>query len=218
MTDEVTTTTNEPTLADIQAKLEEAIKGNEALKAKNDELLAEKRKAQAKAEQEAEARQKAADEAAAKSGDVESLTKSFEERLAKREAELTKERDEYRAKFHDLTVGAKVREISAAVSKDFPDLVEPFAARRIALDGDKYQVRDDNGNLTANTVEDLIQELRNDPRFAAIVEESRMSGGGVAGVKGGSATKSLSEMGDAERVAWARRDPEGFAKASALKN
>jgi chromosome segregation ATPase len=187
MTDTTDTT---PDLAELQAKLAEAVKGIDALKAKNEELLGEKKAAQKKAQEEADARQKAADEAAAKSGDVDALNKSWEAKLAKREAELAEAVKERDGKLFDLTVNAEARRIASELAlPGSADVLLPHIKARLKYENGQVAVLDAEGKLSASTLDDLAKEIASDARFAPVIVGSRATGGGANGshTRGGAA-------------------------------
>jgi len=213
MTDETNTDTGAADLAALQAQLSEAQKGIEALKAKNEELLGEKKEAQKRAKAEAEAREAAAAEAAAKSGDVEALSKSWQDKLAKREAELAEAIKARDAQLHDLTVGATAQSIASEIAvQGSSNVIARLVRDRLRYEDGKVVVLDAEGKPSALTVDELKKEVSEDPALAPLIVGSRASGGGAAGAKGGGATKQLHEMTGAERVAMSKNDPAGFAK------
>lgn len=214
MTDETDTTQTEtPDVAALQAQLSDALKGIEALKAKNDELLGETKAAKAKAREEAEARQRAADEAAAKSGDVDTLTKSWQEKLTRRESELLEEVTKRDAQLMQLTVGATAQSIASELAvHGSAGVLAKLVRERLKYEGGKVSVLDADGRPSALTVEELKKEIADDPGLAPLIVGSRATGGGAAGAKGGGAAKTLHEMTGAERVALSKTDPAKFAQ------
>lgn len=220
MTEETTTDTGAADLAALQAQLAEAQKGIEALKAKNEELLGEKKEAQKRAKAEAEAREAAAAEAAAKSGDVEALSKSWQDKLAKREAELAEAIKARDAKLHDLTVGATAQSIASEIAvQGSANVIARLVRDRLRYEDGKVVVLDAEGRPSALSVDELKKEVSEDPALAPLIVGSRASGGGAAGAKGGGATKSWNEMSGMERVELRRTNPAEHArlKAAAAK-
>lgn len=196
MTDETKPAPTADDIAALRAELDKAQKGIEALKAKNEELLTEKKTAQQKAREEAEARQKAADEAAAKNGDVEALTKSWQDKLAKREAELCEAIKARDAQLVDLTVNATAQRIAADLAvPGSADVLLPHIKSRLAYQDGKLAVMDHEGKPSASTVEELAKEIANDKRFAPLIVASMANGGGASGSKGGGAANTKGDMG-----------------------
>lgn len=196
MTDKTTTPdTTKPddaTLAALQAQLAEAQKGIEALKAKNDELLAEKKAAQQKAREEAEARQKEADEAAAKVGDIEALKKSWGEKYARLEAESAEKLKAAQAEIRRLVVVENAAKIASELAvPGSAEVLQRFIEDRLDCDdGNRLCIRDAQGKASALTLDELKKEIASDKRFAPLVLASKATGSGAAGVQtGGGAAK-----------------------------
>ena len=187
MTDNVDDDKNTPDLSELQAQLAEATKGIEALKAKNDELIAEKRKVQQTAKEREEAAIKAAEEAAAKAGDVDALTKSWEAKLSKREQELAEEIKARDSRLLDLTVNAEARRIAADLAvPGSADVLLPHIKARLQYDNGKVTVLDAEGKPSASTVDELAKEIASNKAFAPLIVASLANGGGASGSKGGS--------------------------------
>lgn len=188
------------------------------LKAKVDELLAEKKAEKKRREEAEEAARHAAEESARKNGDVEALESSWKQKLADREAELSNSLSQRDAMLQDLTVNATAAGIANEIAMPGTSKVLlPHITSRLRMEYREGRpvtvVLDAQGKPSAMTVDELKQEISSDAAFAPLIVGSKASGGGAAGAKGGSATKRLSEMGDTERVEWAKRDPEGFKRA-----
>lgn len=166
------------TLADRLAKLE----------ANNADLLKEKREAKAAAE-------KAALDAAKKGGDVEALEKSWSDKLAAREAELTGQLNQYQQMVSGLTVGATASTLAAELFGANAELMMPHLNRRMTteiVDGaPKVRVLDADGKPTALTVEDLKKEIQTAPKFAAFVVGSKATGPGGHGKPGSTGATTM---------------------------
>lgn len=200
-------------LAALKAQLAEAQQGIDALKAKNEELITEKREAQKKAKAEAEAAAVAAQEAAAKAGDVDALNKSWQEKLAKRDAELVEQIKARDAKLVDLTVGATAAKLAGDLAvPGSADVLLPHIKSRLRYEDGRVVVLDGEGKPSASTVDELAKEISADKRFAPLLVASMAEGGGAAGSRGGGAAKTLDQMTGAERTAMAQTDPAGFQK------
>lgn len=190
------------------------------LKAKVDELLAEKKDEARKRKEAEEAARKAAEEAARKNGDVEALEGSWKQKLADYETASRSEIERRDAMLQDLTVNATAAGIANEIAMPGTSKVLlPHITSRLRMEYREGRpvtvVLDAQGKPSALTVDELKKEIANDPAFAPLIVGSQASGGGAGGARGGRATKSLSEMGDTERREWAQRDPEGFARAIA---
>lgn len=188
------------------------------LKAKVDELLAEKKAEAEKRKQAEEAARKAADEAARKNGDVEALEKSWQEKLSKREQELLAESAGLAAQVRELTVGRTANEIAAelAVSGSAKALL-PHIQQRLSMDirdgRPAVVVLDANGKPSAATLDELKAEFASDPAFAPLIVGSKASGSGAAGAKpGGGAVKRFNEYTGAELAAIRKSDPAKYER------
>lgn len=191
-------------LEELRAQLAEATKGLDALKAKNEELLGETKAAKA-ARREAEEKAKAeAEELARKAGDVSALEKSWQDKLTKREAELSEEIKARDARLIDLTVNATAQKMAADLAvPGKADVLLPFIKQRLAYQDGKVAVLDGEGKPSASSVEELAKEIASDGRFDVLIAASHATGGGASGSKGGGAAIQKGDLaGDkAARVA-----------------
>lgn len=209
---------NEQAPAELDAlkkQLDEALKGIDALKAKNDELIAEKREAQRKAKEREEAAAQAAAEAAAKTGDVEALNKSWETKLANREAEFAQALKARDSQLMDLTVGATAQRLASDLAvPGSADVLLPHIKSRLRYEGGNTVVLDAEGKPSASTVDELANEIRNDSRFKPLIVASMADGGGASGSRGGgAATLKRSQMTPTEKRAFIEKNgQEAFLK------
>lgn len=201
-----------------QLKVDGAPSGNEdvaGLKRKVDELLQEKKDAAKRAKEAEEAASRAAEEAARKSGDVAALEKSWQEKLAKREAELLASQESLNAQVRNLTVGRAAADLAAELAvQGSAKALLPHIQSRITMDIRDGQpvavVLDANGKPSAATLDELKNEFINDPAFAPLIVASKATGGGANGGNGGGAAGKGDMGGDkAARVsAIAAKFPE----------
>ena len=164
------------------------------LKSKVQELLDEK-KAADKARKDAEEQARLErEEAARKSGNVEELEKSWSEKYNRREAELNgmleQERGTLSTQIRDLTVGRTATDIASALAiPGSAKALLPHIERRLSVeqrDGKPVVVvLDQQGKLSAATLDELKAEFANDTAFAPLIAGSKASGGGAAGAGGG---------------------------------
>lgn len=171
------------------------------LKAKNEELIAERREAQKRAKAAEEAAQLAAEEAARKGGDVAALEKSWQEKLAKREAELSEQIAKMSGAVTAMTVDAAASRLASelAVEGAAPVLLPHIRARLAAEERDGQYitvVRDSAGKPSALTTEELKAEMSSNPAFARVIAGSKANGGvtdsGAGGnTQGGRAAKNV---------------------------
>lgn len=194
-------------LETLRAQLAETTKGLEALKAKNEELLGETKAAKA-ARREAEEKAKAeAEELARKAGDVTALEKSWQDKLAKREAELLAEVQGRDARLLDLTVNAEARRIASELAvPGSADVLLPHIKARLKYEDGRVTVLDADGKPSASTVDELAKEIAANKAFAPLIVASHASGGGANGGKGGGAatTKKVSEWSDGDKARYIR--------------
>lgn len=169
------------------------------LKAKVDELLGEKKAAEkARKDAEDQARQER-EEAARKSGNVEELEKSWSEKYNRLQSELTGQLDQERGalsnQIRDLTVGRTATDIASALAiPGSAKALLPHIERRLSVeqrDGKPVVVvLDQQGKLSASTLDELKAEFANDVAFAPLIAGSKASGGGASGAgNGGGAAK-----------------------------
>ncbi|WP_223538783.1 hypothetical protein [Pseudomonas sp. BF-R-12] len=164
------------------------------LKSKVQELLDEK-KAADKARKDAEDQARLErEENARKSGNVEELEKSWSEKYNRREAELNgtleQERTTLSTQIRDLTVGRTATDIASALAiPGSAKALLPHIERRLSVeqrDGKPVVVvLDQQGKLSAATLDELKAEFANDVAFAPLIAGSKASGGGAGGAGGG---------------------------------
>ena len=171
------------------AELDDLKSQLEKLKAKNEELLGEKKKTQQQA-------QTAAEEAAKKSGDIEALEKSWREKLESREKELREEMTEREKWVSDLTVGQTATSIAADIAvQGSAKALLPHIKSRLGTDirdGKPVTVvLDEDGKQSASTLDELKDEFMKDPAFAPLIVGSKASGAGGSSGKSASGGKSI---------------------------
>lgn len=164
------------------------------LKSKVEELLGEKKAAE-KARKDAEDQARLErEEAARKSGNVEELERSWSEKYNRREAELNgtleQERTTLSTQIRDLTVGRTATDIASALAiPGSAKALLPHIERRLSVeqrDGKPVVVvLDQQGKLSAATLDELKAEFANDTAFAPLIAGSKASGGGAGGAGGG---------------------------------
>ena len=180
------------------------------LEAKNRELAEEKSKAKQAAEQ-------AAMERAKKDGDLESLEKSWAEKVKATEAELTGKLQQYEQMMTDITSGSEARKLAADLAlPGHADLLLPHIKGRLKTevrDGKPVvKVLDAEGNPSAMSIDDLRKEIKANELFAPILSGSKANGAGGAGKSDGGRVerKGWGEMTDEERVALRKEDPATY--------
>lgn len=162
----------------LQDKIAEEVAG---LKAKNDELLSEKKAAQrAKEELDAKARAEK-EETAKRQNDFQQLYES-----QKQEADsLRKKIEEMNHAVQRQTIGGEASRIAATLTKDVAKakLLEKEISQRLSLVENEIRVVDDSGQLTVSTLDDLTTQIRTNYPF--LVDGIQAQGGGAARSHGG---------------------------------
>lgn len=167
------------------------------LKKKVDELLSEKKAADAKRKEAEEAARKAAEDAARKAGDVGSLEKSWTEKynaaLAEKDAEVQR--------LNSSLTGVLVDSVASRLASDLAiqgsaNVLLPHIRNRLAVDyvdgAPVTRVLDASGKPSAATIDELKAEFAANPAFAPIVAGTKASGGGASGAgRGGAAAKTM---------------------------
>ena len=201
----------------FQLKVDGLPKGEDVagLKAKVDELLAEK-KAAKKAAEEAEAARKAAEEETArKAGDVGALEKSWQDKLAKAQADAQRTIDTLQGSITTMTVdNVAVRLANEIAVPGSADILIPHIKSRLAAEQRDGQfvtvVRDSAGKPSAATLDDLKTEFTTHPAFAPVIVGSKASGGGASGGGKGGGAAPKGDMGgtpEERRAAIAAKYP-----------
>jgi len=192
----------------LKAQVAELTKGIEALKSKNDELLTETKAAKA-AKREAEEKAKAeAEELARKSGNIEALEKSWQEKLAKAQADAQRTIDALQGSITTMTVdNVAVRLANEIAVPGSADILIPHIKARLAAEQRDGQfvtvVRDSAGKPSAASLDDLKTEFTTSPAFAPVIVGSKASGGGAGGGSKGGGAAPNGDMGGSreERLA-----------------
>jgi hypothetical protein len=165
------------------------------MRKKMDELMDESKAAKRKAKEIEDAAEAARAEILAKSGDVESLRKSYEEKLTKREAELSGQLSAYEKQIHSLTVGQTATTLAGELAiPGSAAVLLPHIQARLSMeikDGRPVTVvLGSDGKPSALTIDELKSELASNPAFAPIIAASKAAGGGASGGgNGGGAAK-----------------------------
>jgi flagellar biosynthesis GTPase FlhF len=162
------------------------------LKRKVDELLNEKKAAQAKALEAQEQAKREAEEKLKKANDFEQLYSSSEAEREKAAQELA----ELKAQIQQQNVNSKAAEVATQLTKDTARaklLTEQIQSRLSLVDGE-VRVLDQNGNLTVSTVEELTASIKAEYPF--LVDGSQAAGGGAIGSSSGAGTSKLMTRAD----------------------
>lgn len=151
------------------------------LQKKVDELLSEKKTEQEKRKQAEEAAKKAAEEQARKSGDIESLEKSWAEKLTNREKELLAQIEAKDSDLRTLLVDNVAQSLATKLAGDSAPLLMPHIKSRLAVEEGKTRVIDVGGQPSALSIDELEKEFRSNQLFAPVIIGSKATGTGGDG-------------------------------------
>ena len=228
MADENTYTQDE-----VDAQIKEALaKETEGLKAKRDELLGDLRKAKdnnaelnERLQKLEDAQESAERERAEAEGNVEQIreqvAKEYQRKLDRMQKDLEAAQQQYEAE-HGVNKkllidnGLTNALTQANVAKD----LIPAARARIKELG--IELEDIDGQRQAmiegKPLSEYVSEWSQGDEGRHFVAAANNGGGGANGANGGGkATPKLSDMNEAERVEYAKRDPEGFRRAAGIQ-
>lgn len=190
------------------------------LERKVNELLGEKKTEQEKRRVAEEEARKAAEEQARKKGDLETLEKSWAEKMSTREKELLAQLDERDTRLHTLLVDNVAQTLATKLAGDSAAVITPHIKSRLIVEDGKTRIVDAEGKPSAATIEDLEKEFRNNKLFAPVVIGSKASGTGGNGsptfASGGG--KKWSDFTEAERLKLFQEDRETFNRLAATQN
>jgi hypothetical protein len=152
------------------------------LRQQRDNLLAEKKTAQASADEAAELAKKSAHDASVAKGDVDAVNNSWQIKFDEQTATLGGQIStllEGNAKSATLAV---VNQLAGQLADgDNAELLKPFIEKRLRYEDGKIKITDNDGALTVSTVSDLETEFRTNKMFANIIVANRSNGGGATG-------------------------------------
>ena len=177
-----------------QAEVDAMVGG---LKAKADELLAEKKAVSNKAKEEAAARLLAEQEAAKKSGSLEQLEHSLR-------GEFNKEKGELSSKLESLTsrvLGESKKAVLGSLTGEFlvPESVDIISQLvKTEFDGTdvKTQFTDFSGKVITTDPVEFKKWMAKHPSISGLMKADAASGGGASGNKGASGVKNTIKRSD----------------------
>lgn len=207
-------------------RLDADIPDNSGLKAKADELLGEtkrERELRKAAEERAKAledeRQKALEDNARAKGDVESLEKSYQEKMQKLETDYSGKVSTLEKQIYSLTVGKTANDIANELAiKGSASVMLPHIERHITSERDengnlRTWFLDENGNKTSETKDEFMARFRNNAAFKPLIAANGASGSGANGANGGAGNKQDPQsMSALERKQLKDSDPAAFAR------
>lgn len=152
-----------------------------------------------------------------KDKDIPALNASWQKKLDDAVKKGKEAVENLQRQFRQLLVHSKAEAIAAEIS-DSPKLLLPHIEAMLDVDfaGDMPTTRvldPVTRKPSALTLEEMQKSFVDNPDFAAIIKGSGSSGGGAGTQRnpnGGGASKKLSEMTEAERVAFSKSNPDQF--------
>lgn len=200
------------TLEEVKAMIEQEVAG---LKANNEALLSEKKEAARRAKEAEEERQRAHQEALKSAGKMD----EFEKTIRGQYEPVLAEKDAKYSALASRVLGSERKAVLGSFAGDFitpeaVDILAPFV--RTEFEGDDVVTKfvGSDGNVITTDPEQFRKYLREHKAFSHLIKANAASGGGASGGKGGGAAKTLSEMNDAERIAFAQSNPAEFKRQS----
>jgi hypothetical protein len=197
------------------------------LKKNRDKLLEESKAAKDRLKQLEDDLESIKREKAKGSGDMDSVVKSYEEKIAALKNESAALKNESAAQIAtlqgqigQLTAGETATKLAASLArnvkgedgKDYStvDVLEPLIRQRLRTDTREglpvVTVLDRSGKPTALTVDELKAEFINNPAYSPLIAGSKASGAGnhAAGPSGGNSGNDLMNLPPLERATRAR--------------
>lgn len=172
-----------------------------ALKAKNDELLAEKKAKMKEAEEAQQMAKLQAEEKAKKENDYQQL---FESQKSEADS-LRRKIEEMNQSIVKQKIQAESGKIAASLTKDTQraSLLQQQISQRLSVVDDELRVVD-NGQLTVSTIEDLTNTIKQ--QYPFLVDGSQAVGGGAARSEGRAEERSKEiSRADFEGMSQAQR-------------
>lgn len=185
------------------------------LKNKVDELLGKLSNEKDAKEEAVRAAKEAARAKAKEDGDIEAIEKSWKDKLAAKELELTQKIESKEAFIRSMLVDSTAVSVANEIS-DSPELLELAIKPRLTVDEKDGQpftrVLDAEGKPSAMTVEELKKEFIDNAKYAAVIKGSQATGCGARGNSGngGQAAKNWGDYSEAELVHISKNNPEMY--------
>lgn len=176
----------------------------ERLRKHNETLLAEKKSETEKRRAEQAEKDKQAEELARKQGDFETLEKSYQDKIAnleKQMSDMTAERNNDLIKSQSLKIASQL-----STNTHNQEILQMLIEKRLTVDSGAVKVTDGNGNLTISSLDELVNEFKNGGKFDSLIDGTRASGTGATG----QSQKQAQDYSEAERVALAQSNPTLF--------
>lgn len=180
--DDTKKTLAEKLQVEIETRISEQTSG---LKAKNDELLAEKKRVQQERE---EAKQQAALEAEKNAQNENDYKQLFESQKEESNA-LRVKIDEMNGNIVKQKINSEAFKVASTLTKDAKkaQLLQEKIGQRLTLVDDELRVTDASGQLTVSNLGELAEAIRSEYSF--LVDGSQANGGGAARAQGGASAR-----------------------------
>lgn len=180
--DDIKKTLAEKLQAELDARINEQTSG---LKAKNDELLAEKKRVQQERE---EAKQQAALEAEKNARNENDYKQLFESQKEESNA-LRAKIEEMNSNIVRQKINSEAFKVASTLTKDAKkaQLLQEKISQRLTLVDDELRVTDSSGQLTVSNLGELAEAVKSEYSF--LVDGSQANGGGAARAQGGASAR-----------------------------
>ena len=180
--DDIKKTLAEKLQAELEARINEQTSG---LKAKNDELLAEKKRVQQERE---EAKQQAALEAEKNARNENDYKQLFESQKEESNA-LRAKIEEMNGNIVKQKINSEAFKVASSLTKDAKkaQLLQEKISQRLTLVDDELRVTDPSGQLTVSNLGELAEAIKSEYSF--LVDGSQANGGGAARAQGGASAR-----------------------------
>ena len=165
-------------------------KSTDSMAAKNQELLAETKKAKGDSKAAQDAALLENENKAKAKGDYEQLHKSSEEGRKSLESQLETLRGGIAT---EKKTNAAMKMASELAEGSNAELLSEFIGRRLRYTDDGIKVLDSSGDSTIATVDDLKKEFQSDDKYGSLLSGNKSTGGSASGStdSGGAAVKEM---------------------------
>lgn len=203
--------------------------GDDAIRRALDHEKAERKRIKDELDELKAEKDKADLERSKKDNDVDAVTKSWEKKYTKLEADKNAVIGAREGSLRKLLVQNKAQELAGRLATD-PELLLPFIERRLDANfGDNGEpstlVLDTDGKPSALSLVELEKEVLADKRFSRILKGSSASGGGASGGGSGGGASDLKVYKNADGTTnWSKvhqdmaKDPELLSKVKAYNS
>jgi len=212
---------NEENFNKLLAQSEKLAESVKKLEENNKSLLSEKAAAKKLAEEAEQQAKEKEEESLKKSGDVEALLKSHKNEIARLkadyEAKLQTEKEKHENDVKELTVDKAASSLSHEIAMPgYARFLEADIKKRLINEGTDIKILDKDGNPTFLTMDDLKQEIINNPEYERLLVGTKASGAGVISNNASPATsKGFAEMTSMELVELRKTNSEKYEQLKA---